>query len=53
MNWTEVMVWGLSGVVVGSLLGALYKKGKIGRIPAVVLFLVLILLTLLQMDIFL
>lgn len=42
MNWTEVMVWGISGVVVGSLLGALHKKGKIGRIPAVVLFLVLI-----------
>lgn len=42
MNWTEVMVWGISGVVIGSLIGAVHKKGKIGRVPAVILFLVLI-----------
>ncbi|MBU9834309.1 hypothetical protein ORG37_25625 [Rahnella perminowiae] len=42
MNWNEVMVWGISGAVMGSLIGALHKKGKIGRVPAVTLFLVLI-----------
>ena len=42
MNWTEVMVWGISGAVVGSLIAALHKKGKIDRVPAVLLFLVLI-----------
>jgi hypothetical protein len=42
MNWNEVMVWGISGAVIGSLIGALHKKGKIGRVPAVILFLVLI-----------
>ncbi|UHM90484.1 hypothetical protein [Rahnella victoriana] len=42
MNWTEVMVWGVIGVVAGSLIAALHKKGKICRIPAVILFLVVI-----------
>ncbi|MGV8925564.1 MAG: hypothetical protein ACOH2G_07785 [Ewingella sp.] len=42
MNWNEVMVWAVSGVIVAAVIAALHKKGKIGRIPGIVLFLVLI-----------
>lgn len=42
MNWNEVMVWGISGVVLAVLISFLRKKGKIGRLPGIILFLVLI-----------
>ncbi|MGP9418640.1 hypothetical protein HX889_42850 [Pseudomonas reactans] len=42
MNWNEVMVWGVSGVVIAAILAALYKKGKLGKTPAIILLLVLV-----------
>jgi len=27
MNWNEVMVWGIAGVVLASVLSLLHKKG--------------------------
>ena len=42
MNWNEVMVWGISGVVLAVLISLLRKKGKIGRLPGIILFLVVI-----------
>ena len=42
MNWNEVMVWAVSGAVIASVLAILHKKGKLGKIPAVILFLVLV-----------
>ncbi|WP_122095442.1 hypothetical protein [Rahnella sp. Larv3_ips] len=42
MNWNEVMVWGISGVVLASVLSLLHKKGKLGRVPGIILFVVLI-----------
>lgn len=42
MNWNEVVVWGISGVLLGSLISLLHKKGKIGRVPGIILFFVLV-----------
>ncbi len=41
MNWTEGVVWGVSAVVTGLLIGLLHKKGVLSRVPAVIVFLVL------------
>lgn len=43
MNWNDVIIAGVVAAVVGGLLQALYKKGKISRTPAIIIFLVVIL----------
>src|SRR5471032_1037377 len=42
MNGNEVMVWAVSGVVIAAVIALLHKKGKIGRVPGIILFLVLV-----------
>lgn len=42
MNWNEVMVWAVSGAIIAAVIAALHKKGKIGRVPGIILFLVLV-----------
>ena len=42
MDWNEVMIAGVIGTVVGGILSVLCKQGRIGRTPAIIIFLVLI-----------
>lgn len=43
MNWNDVIVAAVVAAILGGVLQALYKKGKIGRTPAIIIFLVVIL----------
>src|SRR5476651_513429 len=43
MNWNDVIIAAVVAVILGGVLKALYKKGKIGRTPAIIIFLVVIL----------
>lgn len=43
MNWNDVIIAAVVAAILGGVLKALYKKGKIGRTPAVITFLVVIL----------
>lgn len=43
MNWNDVIIAGVVAAILGGVLQALNKKGKIGRTPAIIIFLVVIL----------
>jgi len=42
MNGNEIMVWAVSGAVIAAVIALLHKKGKIGRVSGIILFLVLV-----------
>lgn len=42
MNWNDVIIAAVAAAIIGGVLQALYKKGKIRRTPAIIIFLVLI-----------